>query len=244
MRGIRWYARVSPSCLEPWQTRLASADVPLVPFCLVLLVRSCLWQYGTACWCWFVLALEFYCNLCVASLFGRLRQVAFALTCSCLDFATAVDVMLPSLTTADSCHPYPHPHHTWLCVLLLDRSIRSILTLHYNHHHHHHHHQIFVILRHEVYPKFIAHVVQRSRETTPRVASATATPRTATAKRSPSPAAAAAETTRSPPAAPTPAKRDGPLSPNALERQLERASWSQSADVAKAVRAEHAKCYY
>lgn len=86
--------------------------------------------------------------------------------------------------------------------------------------------QIFVVLRHEVYPKFVARVMEMSRQQAP-VAAATATK--TTTKLDKSKKGSWSGTSK-------------PASPVPIEKQ--KVSWSESDEVSKAVRAELAKCYY
>lgn len=89
--------------------------------------------------------------------------------------------------------------------------------------------QIFVVLRHEVYPKFVARVMERSRQHVPPVAAAAAAETRWLAKMTKrigiSGSSSPAESTTAP-------------------TENQRVSWSESDEVSKAVRAELAKCYY
>lgn len=79
--------------------------------------------------------------------------------------------------------------------------------------------QIFVVLRHEVYPKFVARVVERSKQN--------------------SSGAAAAATSK-----PDFRRKKSSSLESPVPVEQHRVSWLESDEVAKAVRAELSKCYY
>lgn len=93
-----------------------------------------------------------------------------------------------------------------------------------------------MVLRHEVYPKFVARVMERSRHAAPVTSAAAA-------------AAPAAAATRSKATRKTKTKKKSFSGTSSLDLpavpiEKQRVSWSASDEVSQAVRAELAKCYF